>query len=310
MGAITIHAIGDFGWFSQRKTAPSYSSVFSALKAHYRYIRSKASAFWNDNFKALLLKAEREVAKRWDSRVALKFWVAVPKDWGEEEALKRVVAFVSEQLNLPLENISAYFHPHPGNPHIHLLIYPRDKNGKKLEITPSKLKAFHKAWDNYLMELGYEIKRYEEESFSIPIWLLKKDEAIFEEYLEFKRLREEVRRELDRLEYEAEEISDEEISQKESFLNRLKETFFAFKNKPFKEKQKELARNHLRALGFNENDKVAILLVKDGEKPKQKILKAEKIYNSDEFLRYLAYMNSQGYNVYVAINKLKSNTNT
>ena len=325
----TIHSIGDFGWFSQKKTAPSYGSVFKALKAHYRYVKSKASAFWNDNFKALLSKGKEEIAKRWDSRIALKFWVAVPKDWDEGKALKRVVAFVSEQLNIPPKNISAYFHPHPRNPHVHLIIYPRNREGKKLRINRKELKEFHKAWDIYLQELGYRIKRYKDLDLNIPIWLLKKNPDLEEEYKEFLELRRELAKEISEFnakveeikeakKYEAKEISDkeiEEIHQKVEEQNRpkgflgklLKKIIGKAENEEltFKEKQKALVRLQLKALGFKPDDKIAIVLIKSGEKPEQKIVFARKIYDEDKLLNYLSYKNSKGYNVYFSIHKLK-----
>ena len=327
--SLTIHAIGDFGWFSQRNTAPSYGSVIRALYSHYRYVKSKASAVWNDNFLHIFWRAKAELRKRWDSRIALKFWIAVPKDWREEEALKRVVAFVSEQLNIPLENVSAYYHPHPNNPHIHLLIYPRTKKGKKLRINRKELKEFHKAWDIYLRELGYHIKRYKDLGLSVPIWLLKSEVDFAEEYGEFLELRKELAKEIAELnaevvrrkeerKYDAKEISDDEVERVNrmqeqnrrkislpGFLKRMLGRQNDEKELSFKEKQKVLARFQLAKLGFKNDDKVAIVLIKEGEKPEQKIVFASKIYEEDGFLNYLAYKNSQGYNVYFSIHKLK-----
>ena len=63
MGALTIHQIGDFGWFSERKTAGSqYSSVISALKSHIRYVESKATAVFN-SASNILAKAKEELKK-------------------------------------------------------------------------------------------------------------------------------------------------------------------------------------------------------------------------------------------------------
>lgn len=325
MGAITIHQIGDFGWFSERKTAGSqYSSVISALKAHIRYLESKATAVFN-SASNILAKAKVELKKRWDSRVALKFWIAIPKDWNEDKAFKIVLPFVSEQLKVPLENISAFYHAHPNNPHIHLLIYPRDVRGRKLRIGRRELSEFHRAWDNLLQEMGYEIKRYKDgvelkavdwekqdviKLDNIPRWLLYKDADLRMLYEEYKRLREEFIAELKRFDEEkatdrAENISDDEVDKaykKEKAKSILR--FWDREQKNFKEKQRKLIELQVKALGLEQDDKVAIVLVGDGKKPLQRIVSVEKLL-SDKFLAFLRAKNSEGYNIYISVNKLK-----
>lgn len=325
MSALTIHQVGDFGWFSERKTASSkYSSVVSALKAHIRYVESKATAVFN-SASNILAKAKEELQKRWDSRIALKFWIAVPKDWRQKEALENVVAFVSKQLNVPLENISAFYHAHPNNPHIHLLIYPRDVNGKKLRLGKKELQEFHRAWDRLLQEMGYEIKRYkdgvqlkrlnlkEQEIVklpNIPRWLLYKDADLKMLYEEYVSLRNEVVAELKQFDEDlamnkAEEFSDKEV-EKAFRMEKAKSIlrFWDKKQKDFKEKQKYFVELQTKALGLKPQDKVAIVLVGDGKKPLQRILSVEKLL-SDKFLAFLRAKNSEGYNIYISVNKLK-----
>ncbi|MGC8735048.1 MAG: hypothetical protein ACP5RD_08520, partial [bacterium] len=42
---------------------------------------------------------------------------------------------------------------------VHILIYPRDANGKKLRLKKDDLRNFHKEWDLFLQNEGYQIKR-------------------------------------------------------------------------------------------------------------------------------------------------------
>jgi len=79
---VTIHQIGDFVWFSERNTSGKYGSVISALQSHIEYVESKAVAVFN-SARNILSKAKEELKRRWDSRIALKFFMAVPKDWNE-----------------------------------------------------------------------------------------------------------------------------------------------------------------------------------------------------------------------------------
>jgi len=325
MGALTIHQIGDFGWFSERKTASSqYSSVISALKAHIRYVESKATAVFN-SASNILAKAKEELKKRWDSRIALKFWIAVPKDWNENKAFEIVLPFVSEQLGVPLENISAFYHAHPNNPHIHLLIYPRDVKGRKLRLDKKELSEFHRAWDKLLQEMGYEIKRYkngvelkavnwkgqdEIKLDNIPRWLLYKDADLKMLYEEYKQLREEFIAELKRFDEEkavnrAENIGDDEVDRaykREKAKSILR--FWDKEQRDFKEKQRKLIELQIKALGLAQDDKVAVVLVGDGKKPLQRIVSVEKLL-SDKFLAFLRAKNSEGYNIYISVNKLK-----
>jgi len=315
MQVLTIHQIGDFGWFSERKTAKSqYANVISALKSHIRYVESKATAVFN-SASQILAKAKAELRKRWDSRVALKFWIAVPKDWNEKKAFEIVLPFISKQLDIPLENISAFYHAHPDNPHIHILAYPRDSKGRKLRLDKKKLSEFHRAWDRLLQELGYEIKRYKNDAElslpNIPRWLIEKDNELKHLYREFISLRNEIANGLqsskikDEILYMADNVSDEEIEN--AYKSEKAKSILHFwnkKQKTFKEKQREMIELQIKALGLSQEDKVAIVLVGDKKKPLQRILSVEKLL-SDKFLAFLRAKNSEGYNVYITLNRLK-----
>jgi len=249
----TIHQIGDFGWFSERKTKGKYGSVLQALRSHIKYIESKAVASFN-SAENIFAKAKEELKKRWDSRIALKFFIAVPKNWQPEEALANVVAFVSKELNLPFDHIAAYYHASDSNPHVHLLIYPRDRQGKKLRIGRRELKEFHRAWDELLQDLGYELKKYRDgiklerlrltdknafELPNLPVFLIEKDAELRAAYEEYIKLRNEVAEELeeldDELRHEVEKTEPTDLSIRE----KIGEFFRNLVNKGFKEKQLE-----------------------------------------------------------------------
>jgi hypothetical protein len=314
----TIHQIGDFGWFSERKTKGKYGSVLQALRSHIKYIESKAVASFN-SAENIFAKAKEELKKRWDSRIALKFFIAVPKNWQPEEALANVVAFVSKELNLPFDHIAAYYHASDSNPHVHLLIYPRDRQGKKLRIGRRELKEFHRAWDELLQDLGYELKKYRDgiklerlrltdknafELPNLPVFLIEKDAELRAAYEEYIKLRNEVAEELeeldDELRHEVEKTEPTDLSIRE----KIGEFFRNLVNKGFKEKQLEQIKTQLKVLGFKPSDRLAVVLVGEGKKTLQRLITAETLL-SDRFLAFLRAKNSEGYNIYITLNKLK-----
>jgi len=318
---LTIHQTGKFAWFSERATkGSSYRSVFDALRAHIRYIEEKAVATFNSAARIFGF-AKEELRRRWDARIALKFWIAVPKDWQEKEALERVVAFVSEQLNVPTKHIYAAFHAHENNPHVHLLIYPRDRQGKKLRIGRRELKEFHRAWDLYLQEHGYAIKRFKqpknfriaEKAFlelrePLEIWQTIKGRGL---YAEYRQLKAELMEALQELDEEVEqqkfaEISEREIEEanKTGFLSKVKQMIFGDKNENFEQKQLKQIKAQLAALGFSRDDKVGVVLVAEGKRPMQRILSVEKLLDT-KFIRFLRAKNSENYNIYITLNRLK-----
>jgi hypothetical protein len=42
---------------------------------------------------------------------------------------------------------------------MHVLIYPRGKDGKKLRLSKNDLRKIHNEWDNFLKQEGYNIKK-------------------------------------------------------------------------------------------------------------------------------------------------------
>jgi len=75
----TIHYISDFTYFSGKKVSGKYGNVITALRKHIEYIGRKAENIFtfNLNVNEWIKKAKSEIQKRWDSRVALKFVMAL-----------------------------------------------------------------------------------------------------------------------------------------------------------------------------------------------------------------------------------------
>jgi len=311
-----IHQIAGFNWFSERKTLNSaYRNVLEALSHHIAYVKNKASAILGDT-SLLFEKAKQELSKRWDSRIALKFFIAVPKDWlnTPRKALLLTTKFVADFFDLPEENVFAFFHSNAQNPHVHFVIFPRLKNGRKLDINRKKLSEFHKAWDELLQSMGYSIKRFRDSELEIetlPTFLFKKDEELRELYAEFSQLRNEIKQHLEELKDELaqyETFTDEEINRflnrEHSVFGRLKSLFARDDFESFKDKQRHLIKVQLEALGFNQDDKIAVVLSGEGKKPLQRIIKVSKLFD-EAFLKFLRRKNVEGYNIYISLNKLK-----
>jgi hypothetical protein len=218
----TIHYISDFKYFSGRKVNGKYSNVVDALRAHLRYIGRKAEGVFtfNLNINDWVKKAKEEIKKRWDSRVALKFVIALPtivKEKDVENVYRFLTEFIAKQLDVDPKNISVAIHLHKGisgnyNPHAHILVYPRTRNGKKLRLNRKDLQNFHKEWEKRLKELGFGIKKDAEDlrlmHLGQKLYYDKEAQELYRTYLEAKRLTQEIET-LKRLNHRSEEKEEE-----------------------------------------------------------------------------------------------------
>ncbi|RUM27912.1 MAG: hypothetical protein DSY32_04930 [Aquifex sp.] len=306
---ITIKQIGDFLWFSPRTTKPSYGSVIKALKHHIRYITKKTTATAGD-YNIILNKAKEEVEKYTNPRVGLKFYIAVPNDWDAEKALTTVGNFVMRQFGVPEENIFLAFHDDAKNKHVHVLIFPRNREGKKLRIGRRELRSFHKAWEDLLIEEGYEIFKLPEDASpkKIPIGFIKKNPDLYREFMKLvarykKTLYEEEDRYLD---------SDQDRGQdrKEEREGRTRDGSpdGSPESSLISEQKKEI-KLQVEGLGFSEDAKVAIVCTTPDKQPVQRIVRVAKLFEED-FLKFLRKLNADGYNVYISVNELKEDASS
>jgi len=153
-----IRYFGDIGWFSQRKTSPSYGSVGKALSAHIRYIANdkRPDLIYSEGLSKEEWQkvVEEETSKRWDARVAGKVIFALPNDLSLEQAKSLIREFVSREIG-PSQFGFALHKPKgvvsgKDNLHAHVLFSARGKDGKKLRLNPSRLRELQKKWDEYL----------------------------------------------------------------------------------------------------------------------------------------------------------------
>jgi hypothetical protein len=319
-----IHYIGDFTYFSNRKTTGKYEDVIHALRSHIRYIAGMNRRTGRENVITVNLdiqrwieKAKEEVKKRWDSRVAVKFVMALPVDADKENAerwAETVREFVSETLNVNGEDVSVAVHLDKGisgdyNPHVHVLVFPRNRNGKKLRLGKRELSRFHRKWDEKLKEMGYEVVK--EEGIKLPhlgerIHYDEEAKTAYELLRETKKLT----RRIEAIErYRSKSQVSEEKGEEGTFeiergslMQRIVERLSGYRAK-----QKREVEKHFRRLGYDDGDKVAVVLVnhKTGD-VKQRVMTVGEV-KSDKVLGYLSYMNANGYSVYVSVNVLKEN---
>lgn len=319
---VVIHQISDFKYFSNKQTLGSkYPDVHKALRAHIKYITRK-----DPNVVAFNLEPEKwlkwskdEVSKRWDSRVALKFNISLPVDATKDnvEFFKDVLLnFLSETLNVPKEHIGIAFHFHKSitgtyNPHAHILIYPRDFQGKKLRKNKKDLKEFHRKWDKTLESLGYKVRREKEEakismlkglhhnSSAQELYAMKKElQHLFKVCELSEKYSQERGREEEREKIETLKVEEPPLKWK------LKETIM---ERTSANAQKETTLKFLNALGYKDEDTICILLVNHQEnKAEQKFIKVKQL-RDDRFLSFLRFKNANGYSVYISVNTLKDN---
>ena len=154
---------GDITWFSQRSTKASYGTVQKALRAHIRYIANpqRPDLVYSENLdmEYWTRKAEEEVSKRWDSRVAGKVIMALPNQMKLEDGVRLIKEFFQKEVGT--SELGIAIHDSVGvvsgerNLHAHIVFSARGPDGKKLRLNPRKLGELQRKWDEYLSRNGY-----------------------------------------------------------------------------------------------------------------------------------------------------------
>jgi len=157
---------GNVAWFSQRSTSRGYKNVWHALKSHIYYIANEkrkdlelAEGLELDKWKAI---TDSEVAKRWDARIAGKFFLTLPNELTAEQALQLVKSFVENEIQSA--NIGIAIHRNKGilegkdNLHAHVVFSARRKDGKKVRLNRKDLSELQRKWDEYLTRAGFQVK--------------------------------------------------------------------------------------------------------------------------------------------------------
>lgn len=175
----TIHFIGPVTSFRHAKLAPSYRSLWDCVKAHIRYISRSSEAALVEGLD-LDTWEKRVVATKGKQAAALKLVMALPNDLTPEEAVQLVQDFwtqtplflkrwqrkgvkYQERVALPEDHLGLVIHDSYGlsghkNLHAHILVWPRDSEGKTLSLDRTSLKDLHRLWDEALIGKGYQIR--------------------------------------------------------------------------------------------------------------------------------------------------------
>jgi len=218
-----IHFISDFNWYSQRRYK---TDLKKALKAHMDYVTRKEDGIICFNFdkKLWMERVEYELKKRWDSRVALSFIMALPQDVNKDNIQKWkkiILLFLKKILKVPENHISLAFHLHKGisgeyNPHVHIFIYPRMENGKKLDTKKPFLSFFHRKWDEILNFLGYKVKKENDKKIKITtkdLYSNKEFLKLYKEYIYLKKFCEGIKMEEKEFEENTIKYTKDELKQ-------------------------------------------------------------------------------------------------
>ena len=205
----TIHFISDI----------AYIKDVYHLKKHIKYVtRPNAKplhTYWGDKMNVWMERAKTEKAKRYDATLAMKFVLALPNDRMNDKAFyNKVGVFLSEFFRVPTEHIDLAIHrDNPENLHVHVLIYPRGEDGKKLRLKKNDLSNFHRAWDRFLEAEGYKIvKDPEDQRLEHLGWKLYRDTEIrmsYDNYKANKRKIKEYNNMYERIEKEEKHIENE-----------------------------------------------------------------------------------------------------
>ena len=153
----TIHYIGDITYI---KDEGHLKEVMNYITRNFQLGRS-LTTLNKEKRDVWIQRAKDEKAIRKDSQIALRFHLSLPNDKRDDtEFRKKVVKKLIEMFNIPSNHIDVAFHlDSENNYHMHILIYPRDKNGKKLRLKKNDLRKIHNEWDNFLKQEGYLIRK-------------------------------------------------------------------------------------------------------------------------------------------------------
>lgn len=154
----TIHYISDI----------SYIVDINHLRKHIKYITRKeakplSTLFSSNKIQLWNERAQIEKSKRHDARIAMKFVVALPNTTINDTSFyNKLGMFLSEFFHIPTSHIDITVHrDNPSNLHAHILVYPRDEQGRKLRLSRNDLRRLHKEWDRFLGKNEYKIVKDE-----------------------------------------------------------------------------------------------------------------------------------------------------
>lgn len=314
---------GDIRWFSERSTSDGYRDVKHALYAHIRYIAReredlvhKEGLDW-ETWKQL---SEQELGKRWDSRIAGKFCLALPNELSKEEAVKLIRGFVEQELKpfyygFALHCSESSIEDGKRNFHAHIVFSARADDGRKLRLSRNHLRALQRKWDEHLHRYGFYIDKQKESRRGYTIVELQRDEVREEirKHRAFLRAAaapqpsapavvQERKKITAKREREARSASPKESLFK-AFLNGFLSLFLRKEDdmsSKYVERSNQMI-NQYASLLHGDSTKVALLVVNSstGER-KQFVIEPEKLNPS-----LLRKLNAKGYNVYVSVNSLK-----
>ncbi|MEM3830422.1 MAG: MobA/MobL family protein, partial [Conexivisphaerales archaeon] len=203
----TIHYMGDISYFSTIKSK-KYKSKVEMVHAHLKYLNKNLVA--SVGSKDMILSTAKKLDKRVNSRVAMKFHIAIPNDIPREhynEFLNEVAIFLENQFNIDRNNIYIVLHEThklgktfgTENKHIHVVANTRTKDDKQIRLQPKDLSELHKNWDQFLMNYGYKIRKDKSKNnFKLGVKLRKDAElqALYKQHLNSQREIETLEREI------------------------------------------------------------------------------------------------------------------
>ena len=173
----------------------SAKNDWNKLKAHIRYISRKSSNPYTSLSDISIWEQRKnfEKSKRYDARIALSFVIALPNDRINDVAFfDNVKTFISKFFDVDEQNIDYVVHRNDiNNIHMHMLVYPRKRDGKKIDTKISDIKRLHKEYEKFLTQQGYKV-RYDTIEEKIDHIGYKNKEAL-EAYKEKKKLKEELK---------------------------------------------------------------------------------------------------------------------
>ena len=195
-----IHHISEISFFSTIRSE-KYKSKVEMIQAHFRYLDKNSVA--SVGSKDMILSTAKMLDKKVNSRVAMKFNIAIPNDIPKEkyqEFLNEIADFLENQFNIDKRNIYIVLHDKHKlgevfgtmNKHVHVVANTLTKDDKRLRLHPKDLRELHKNWDKFLTNHGYKVREKDETSISISHlgFELRKDkelQSLYKEYIDARK---------------------------------------------------------------------------------------------------------------------------
>jgi len=144
-------------WFSIKKCKGKYANPQHALREHIQYIanpkRNDVIYVHNLDLTHWIENAEKEIAKRYDARIAGKLLLALPNSLlNNPKEIENFIQTIMSKIRTKEYGFSIHYSVNEitqeKNLHAHIVFSPRTTENKKIRINAKDMQELHKTYKN------------------------------------------------------------------------------------------------------------------------------------------------------------------